>query len=89
MKTKNFKKKLVLNKKTIVHLGNDHMGRAKGGEFTDDTCGSCYDPTYCWGCPTLICPDRSEGAGDCLTETANYTGFCCTGTMNELTCNCA
>jgi natural product precursor len=57
MKTKKFNKKLALNKNTIANLGNQEMISVKGGEFTDDTCGSCYPQTFCMGCPTLICEE--------------------------------
>ena len=32
MKSKKFEKKLVLNKKTIVNLGNNELGNVKGGD---------------------------------------------------------
>jgi natural product precursor len=57
MKTKKFNKKLALNKNTIANLRSQDMNSAKGGIFTDDTCDSCYPPTYCLGCPTLICEE--------------------------------
>jgi hypothetical protein len=57
MKRKKFDKKLALNKSTVARLDNHVMDGARGGDFTDGTCGSCYPNTYCWGCPTLICPD--------------------------------
>lgn len=42
MKKKPFEKKLVLNKKTIAHLGNNEQDTVKGGIATR----SCQ--SYCW-----------------------------------------
>jgi natural product precursor len=60
-------KKLFLNKATIAHLNEEQMKRLNGGgikvfsyqtcHVTDDTCGSCHPETYCFTCPSLICPD--------------------------------
>jgi hypothetical protein len=62
MKSKKLNKKLALNKKTIAHLADDVLNGARGG-VTNDTCESCYDYTFCWGCPTLICPDYPPTTG--------------------------
>ena len=61
MKTKSFRKKLKLNKKTIANLGTDKMGRIKGGEseagITIPPCATdtCVTDT----CPTVTCPAYS------------------------------
>ena len=60
MKKKKILAKLTLNKETIANLRNGTMSGIKGGE---DTMESCYEPTYCWGCPTLICPDLKTQEG--------------------------
>jgi hypothetical protein len=57
MKRKKLNQKLALNKKTVANLDDKEMTAIQGGGFTDDTCGSCYGYTFCWGCPTLDCPD--------------------------------
>ncbi len=49
---KKFEKKLVLNKKTIAHLGNEEMNLIYGGSFLILTCGcseSCSLVWYCCG----------------------------------------
>jgi hypothetical protein len=63
MKSKNFKKKLVLNKKTIADLSNGKLGLVKGGQI---------EP------PTLLiekCPHPT--AITCQTQCI-YTGYCAT-----------
>jgi hypothetical protein len=81
MKSKKLNKRLALNKKTIAHLEEDVLNGAKGG-VTNDTCESCNDYTYCWGCPTLICPDIRPSAG-CVTENTLYE------TCVDQTCVCS
>lgn len=58
MKTKPFVKKLVLNKETITHLGNEDMKDVQAGE--DVTVGQSACLPYAKTCPcqphTLICP---------------------------------
>ena len=52
MKTKNFKKKLTLNKKNIAHLNNPQLITFMGGKFTGDTCDTCIAPDpSCNPCP--------------------------------------
>jgi hypothetical protein len=69
MKTKNFKKRLTLNKKTIVNLDNGQLAQAKGGA-TATTCETC-SPT-CETCvPVPYLTDNCTG--DC---TDNCTGDC-------------
>jgi len=53
MKTKNFVKKLVLNKKTIAHLEKDELTDVKGGTTPNSLAA---------GCTTLAVP-----CGSCLT----------------------
>ncbi|MCU0284964.1 MAG: class I lanthipeptide [Acidobacteria bacterium] len=54
MKPKNFSKKLMLNKKTVVHLDNNEMNGANGGAvtYTQDvnclTYGKNSCPTACY-----------------------------------------
>ena len=53
MKQKNFSKKLVLNKKTIVHLDEDQLKRMRGGENTFPyTACDCYSADT--NCPTRV-----------------------------------
>ena len=66
MKTKQFKKKLVLNKTTIVHLDNLAMKAVDGGDLTCETndpihscitfngytCHTCVGYTNCRTCGT-------------------------------------
>jgi hypothetical protein len=60
MKTKDFKKRLTLNKKTIANLNNGQLAQAKGGIQTIscdtcdtcETCETCY--TYCPPCPPWV-----------------------------------
>jgi hypothetical protein len=68
MKSKNFNKRLVLNKKTVANLGNNEMRDIQGGFFADPTksqltncieslisdCISCI--ITCCVCPTTLCP---------------------------------
>ncbi|MDQ1354004.1 MAG: hypothetical protein QG657_4313 [Acidobacteriota bacterium] len=68
MKPKNFNKKLMLNKKTVAHLGNNEMNAAHGGRPVSLD-GEC--PTYGKvSCPTVC-------------YTLNYTDHlsdpCCAG----------
>jgi len=73
MKTKHFDKKLVLNKKTIAHLGYGDMKAVEGGgpptcvTIGADTCIS-FEGWTCTGCPTYnTCPT------DC--KTCPQTGY--------------
>jgi hypothetical protein len=53
MKHRNFRKKLVLNKKTIAHLSGNEMKKAYGGGKTKPpTMCDCYSE----GCPTKGIP---------------------------------
>jgi hypothetical protein len=56
MKSKNFKKKLVLNKKTIADLKNGQLGLVKGGILEKTFLTHCAQTGYCFtcgpGCPT-------------------------------------
>ncbi|HLP47853.1 MAG TPA: class I lanthipeptide [Candidatus Kapabacteria bacterium] len=52
MRTKNFSKKLVLNRATVANLTNDQMRALKGGatETSYDVINHCYTlcvPGYC------------------------------------------
>lgn len=72
MKTKKFRKKLTINKKTIANLDNTGMYDIKGGITT--ACES-----HCNGCPThfplLTCPWCTKMT-DC--DQATCDGFTCT-----------
>ena len=64
MRTKQFNKKLVLNKKTVANLNAADMAHVKGGETglscpVCDTIVSCYQ-THCKTCLTLCV--------ECFTE---------------------
>lgn len=52
MKTKKFRKKLALNKKTIADLGSKKMSGLKGGKIlpSEKTCVTCV--YTCVECPT-------------------------------------
>lgn len=55
MKTKNFTKKLSLNKSTISHLTIDQQARLMGGDgFTkpETVCVTCIEPSVCIACVT-------------------------------------
>ena len=60
MKTKTFDKKLVLNKKTIAHLGRGELHAVNGGGPTDPNTGflTCFSCETCAGMPTCVktCP---------------------------------
>jgi hypothetical protein len=60
---KNFKKKLGLNKKTIVNLEKISMGNILGGVLTNDTC-----PPHCEY--TLL---RCTYADECITQQSGPT----------------
>jgi hypothetical protein len=51
MKTKHFDKKLVLNKKTIAHLGSDELNAVNGGLSANTTC-----PEVCMILSKPTCP---------------------------------
>jgi hypothetical protein len=55
MKPKKIEKKLFLNKKTIAHLNNGQLGKAKGGGDTTscDTCETCQTNCSCT-CETCV-----------------------------------
>ncbi len=77
MKTKKMSKKLVLSKETVSNLGDGQLNRARGG-VTAVECETDEPATYCWGCPSLICPDSSPENPGCILLTL-ATGYCCTG----------
>jgi len=61
MKTKNFSKKLSLNKRTVAHLDRNEMSRVNGGRPWTDACDTldiCTSKISCPietdGCVTLI-----------------------------------
>lgn len=67
MKTKTLRKKLILNKKTIIDLGNGVMNMAHGGGTK--TCDTCIpEDSVC-----LIC------TGDCTAGTCRNTCEGCSG----------
>jgi hypothetical protein len=64
MKTKNFDKKLVLNKKTIAHVVKDELTKVQGGTlaatnsdvFLGATCCTCGTCTLCNSICINTCP---------------------------------
>jgi hypothetical protein len=65
MKTKNFEKKLTLNKKTIANLNRGQLAQARGGGETTScyTCDTCL--TYCsCTCETCV-PTGIDPTQDC------------------------
>lgn len=69
MKIKKFHKKLVLNKKTIAHLGNREQDVVKGGEPTRSCPSNCYctqTEPLCVTCPTwATCPLTGKPCVQC------------------------
>jgi natural product precursor len=72
MKSKAFKKRLVLNKETIVNLNQSEMAAVYGGDYTKEvkTCElTCtLDTKSCWTllptCESIcICPDPPIAQG--------------------------
>ena len=57
MKTKKFSRKLMLNKKTVVNLNGNMMGRVRGGEGNSRYMGptDCPNCTQTCNCPTVTC----------------------------------
>ena len=57
MKTKNFTKKLSLNKATVSHLTNEEQIHLMGGGTTrpNTVCETCMEPTVCMSCVTDVC----------------------------------
>jgi hypothetical protein len=59
MKSKHFEKKLVLNKRTVVHLNKLKMKAVHGGatRLTCDECDTVWscEVTFCEKCYTLMC----------------------------------
>jgi hypothetical protein len=69
MKTKNFNKKLVLSKRTVVNLDDSQMDHLRGGIGTrtctyagEPTC-TCYETYWKENCPTT-----SNNPLLCVTE---------------------
>ena len=58
MKSKTFKKRLVLNKNTIADLNNKNMTAVIGGTMTPQVVSETEEG----------CPDRYSPPSDCLTE---------------------
>jgi hypothetical protein len=71
MKTKNFKKKLTLNKTTIAHLKNSGMRELKGGEPTTPIHPKTGATLTC-----IVCACMSET--DCVTYCCPPTQVGCT-----------
>jgi natural product precursor len=86
MKPKKLNKKLALNKKTVANLDDKEMTVIQGGGFTDDTCGSCYEHTFCWGCPTLICPDYPPTTAPPNTEYYSCVDETCVCSEHNYSC---
>ena len=70
MKTKEIKKKLFLNKKTIAHLNNGQLGHAKGGLtiscHTCETCETCNTCTCHKTCDTRLCVESLTCPVNCI-----------------------
>jgi hypothetical protein len=84
MKTKTFKKKLALNKKTIVNLSNGKLGNVKGGKQEADTRLCTFLRTEC-SCPATClntCPTVAEAAQCCAPVTEPTCIWDCTETCN-------
>ncbi len=65
MKTKEFRKKLNLNKKTIADLGGNEMPHIKGGQaLPTQTCVTCLG----------VCPTRNYNS--CITWACPWVGSC-------------
>lgn len=81
MKTKNFHKKLTLNKKTIADLTNSMMGNVLGGDGEPIGISRTYD----FSC--LLGPsDCVTNCGTCCTcVTCNTCATYC-GTCGEISC---
>lgn len=74
MKSKQFNKKLRLNKKTIADLGSDGMNKIHGGyDYTALT--HCNPVTYCVGCPTLPPKKSCDVVSVCICPIP-LTEFC-------------
>ena len=81
MKTKKFRKKLALNKKTIADLNSGMMGNVAGGgdpvvhgQITE--CTSCYlGPTDCPDCTQQTCVTCNTCYQTCVTCSECLT-FC-------------
>jgi hypothetical protein len=74
MKTKKFRKKLLLNKKTIANMNNNEMLSVKGGlPNTDYTFCTC---TWCTACgETVPYSCHSNGVTLC-TQDGDCTYYC-------------
>lgn len=77
MEKKGFKKKLVLNKKTIATLNNGKMDGVKGGTgYTQVTCNTCLTPPGGSNC--IACYQQYTTYGGCIGDCDTYTGPNCT-----------
>jgi hypothetical protein len=83
MKTKKFRKKLNLNKKTVANLNGKEMNGVLAGAGKKDSevtiCTSC-NHTVCTSCNPTVCASCVE-TECCPTDTCNSIcsngGFCC------------
>lgn len=78
MKTKDFKKKLTLNKKTVANLSNGQLGHVKGGCVEGTT--SCL--TRRLTCDTCTCFITCETCVTCVT-----CGGTCQTCFGQNTCD--
>ena len=60
MKTKIFKKRLNLSKKTIAHLNGNQMKDAYGGEVPTISIKVCIETQTLRCCPSYLPPTESE-----------------------------
>jgi len=84
MKTKNFDKKLTLNKKTIAHLGNGEMNSLlAGGSVKPDACLQQTDIICAFTddddtCIAVTCPSQTVTDNEhTCPVTACYSGVWC------------
>ena len=74
MKTKQFNKKLALNKRTVANLNIRSMQKLRGGADTDETCTvelTCYT---CVTCKPLICDPSLVCTGSPCQHTEELCG---------------
>jgi hypothetical protein len=66
MKTKNLKKKLVLNKDTIANLANGDMKAVYGGATERATCATGCLNTFCASNCAICLTDQYSGCWTCF-----------------------
>ncbi|MDQ1352128.1 MAG: hypothetical protein QG657_2434 [Acidobacteriota bacterium] len=66
MKTKNLKKKLVLNKDTIANLANGELKAVYGGASELPTCATGCKITFCASNCVICLTDANSGCWTCF-----------------------